>query len=119
MLAAVRSSHPQHLPRESIRITGLPVDATAKEIARHADKLKQMEELGYGAKANTAAFALDPPPSIDQIREAMQRLKEPERRLIDEFFWFLAGDVWGKRQRSGNSSAFRRRHGEGLRDLGT
>jgi hypothetical protein len=70
------------------RITGLPVDATAKEIARHADKLKQMEELGYGEKANTAAFALNPPPSIDQIREAMQRLKEPERRLIDEFFWF-------------------------------
>jgi flagellar hook-basal body complex protein FliE len=70
------------------RITGLPVDTTTKEIARHADKLKQMEELGYGEKANTAAFALDPPPSIDQIREAMQRLKEPERRLIDEFFWF-------------------------------
>ena len=70
------------------RITGLPVDATAKEIARHADKLKQMEELGYGEKANTAAFALNPPPTIDQIREAMQRLKEPERRLIDEFFWF-------------------------------
>lgn len=70
------------------RITGLPVDATAKEIARHADKLKQMEELGYGGKANTAAFALDPSPTIDQIREAMQRLKEPERRLVDEFFWF-------------------------------
>ena len=70
------------------RITGLPVDATLKQIARHADKLKQMEELGYGAKANTAAFALDPPPTIDQIREAMQRLKEPEQRLMDEFFWF-------------------------------
>jgi len=75
--------------RENLfRITGLPVDATAKEIARHADKLKQMEELGYGEQANTAAFALDPPPTVDQIREAMQRLKEPERRLIDEFFWF-------------------------------
>lgn len=70
------------------RITGLPVDTTLKEIARHADKLKQMEELGYGEKANTAAFALNPPPTIDQIRAAMQRLKEPERRQIDEFFWF-------------------------------
>jgi hypothetical protein len=29
-----------------------------------------------------------PPPSLDLIREAMQRPKEPERRLIDEFFWF-------------------------------
>ena len=70
------------------RITGLPVDATTKEITRHADKLKQMEELGYGQLANTAAFALDPPPTVDQIREAMRRLKEPEQRLIDEFFWF-------------------------------
>lgn len=70
------------------RITGLPVDATTKEISRHADKLKQMEELGYGQLANTAAFALNPPPTVDQIREAMRRLKEPELRLIDEFFWF-------------------------------
>jgi hypothetical protein len=70
------------------RITGLPVDATTKEIIRHADKFKQMEELGYGQLANTAAFALDPPPTVDQIREAMRRLKEPEQRLINEFFWF-------------------------------
>lgn len=70
------------------RITGLPVDATTKEITRHADKLKQMEELGYGQMANTAAFALDPPPTVDELRKAIQRLKEPERRLIDEFFWF-------------------------------
>src|ERR1700741_1326695 len=72
----------------AFRITGLPVDATIKEIARHADMLKQMEELGYGEKANPGALALDPPPNIEQIREAIQRLKEPERRLIDEFFWF-------------------------------
>jgi hypothetical protein len=75
--------------RENVfRITGLPVDATPKEIIRHADKLKMMEELGRGQDANTSAFALDPPPSLDAIREAMQRLKEPERRLIDEFCWF-------------------------------
>jgi hypothetical protein len=72
----------------SFRITGLAVDATPKEITRHADKLKLMEELGQGQAANTSAFALEPPPNLDTIREALQRLKEPERRLIDEFFWF-------------------------------
>ena len=72
----------------TFRITGLPVDASEKEIKKHVDKLKMMEELGYGQGANPAAFALDPPPSVDQIREAMQRLKEPEHRLVDEFFWF-------------------------------
>lgn len=70
------------------RVTGLPVDAAAKQIARHVAKLKQMEELGLGQDANTAAFALDPPPTLDQLRDAIQRLKDPERRLIDEFFWF-------------------------------
>jgi hypothetical protein len=70
------------------RVTGLAVDASAKEIKRQADKLKGMEELGYGEVANKAAFTLNPPPSIDKIRTAMQRLNDPEFRLVDEFFWF-------------------------------
>lgn len=72
----------------AFRITGLPVDSTAREIGKHADKLKMMEELGHGASAHTAAFALKPPPTIDQIRDAIQKLKDPEMRLVDEFFWF-------------------------------
>lgn len=70
------------------RITGLPVDASAKDIAKHADRLKMMQELGHGRTAHTFAYALDPPPSVDQIRDAMQKLREPEERLVDEFFWF-------------------------------
>jgi hypothetical protein len=70
------------------RITGLTVDSTAKEVTKRGDKLKLMEELGQGAGANTNAFPLNPPPSVDTIREALQRLKDPESRLIDEFFWF-------------------------------
>ena len=72
----------------SFRITGLSVDATTREITRRSDKLKMMEEFGEGKSAHTGAFALNPPPTIDQIREAIQRLKEPEARIIDEFFWF-------------------------------
>jgi hypothetical protein len=72
----------------AFRITGLTVDAGAKERARHADRLKIMEELGQGEAANSSAFALNPPPSLDQIREASRRLTDPEKRLIDEFFWF-------------------------------
>jgi hypothetical protein len=84
----IQSSHINIYRENTFRITGLPVDASEKEFKKHADKLKMMEELGYGQGANPAAFALDPPPSVDQIREAMQRLKEPEHRLVDEFFWF-------------------------------
>jgi hypothetical protein len=70
------------------RITGLFIDASVKEIARHADKLKKLQELGHAGKASATAFALEPPPSSDQIRAAIDRLNDPERRLIDEFFWF-------------------------------
>ena len=40
----------------------------------------------------TGAFAKASPPTADEIREALQRLKEPESRLIDEFFWFWPND---------------------------
>ncbi len=80
------SAHLGIYRENTFRITGLPVDATEREIKKQAGRLKMMEELGQ-AEA-THAYALQPPPTADQIRAAMQRLKEPELRLIDEFFWF-------------------------------
>jgi len=70
------------------RITGLRVDATTREISKHVDALKYAEEFGQAVGAHTGAFSLNPPPSGEQISEAMARLKDPEHRLIDEFFWF-------------------------------
>jgi hypothetical protein len=84
----LEAAHINIYRQSPFRITGLPVDASTKAISKHADKLKMMEELGQGHGANPAAFALDPPPSVDQIRESIQRLKDPELRIIDEFFWF-------------------------------
>ena len=69
----------------AFRITGLSIEATRREEAKHADELKLREELGQSATLHTGAVALNPPPKLDQIREATQRLKDPERRLIDEF----------------------------------
>jgi len=79
---------PEMFRANAFRITGLPVDATMREITKQADKLKMMEELGEGKNVHTGAFALRNPPTVDQIREAIQRLKDPEQRIIDEFFWF-------------------------------
>jgi hypothetical protein len=72
----------------AFRITGLAVDATTREITKHADKLKMMAELGQGQSANPTAFALNPPPDLQEIRDAVQRIKDPEQRVINEFFWF-------------------------------
>jgi DNA-binding response OmpR family regulator len=74
--------------KNSFRITGLSVDATAREVSRHADKLKMLAELGQDPHTQNAPFPMKPPPSLDEIREAIQKLKDPERRMVDEFFWF-------------------------------
>jgi hypothetical protein len=68
------------------RITGLPVDATSKDVARQVQKLQMMEEHAGGMPV--AAFPLVTPPTSQQIREALARMKEPEHRLVDEFFWY-------------------------------
>ncbi len=74
--------------KNAFRITGLLVDATTSEVAKHADKIKLLAELGQDAHAQGVAFPIKPPPTLDEIREAIQKLKDPEKRLIDEFFWF-------------------------------
>jgi hypothetical protein len=130
-LPLIQSAHINIYRENTFRITGLPVDASEKEIKKHADKLKIMEELGQGQDANPAAFVLNPPPSVDQIREAIQRLKEPEHRLVEEFFWFwpqkfgksvsdsaiqaiLAGDsetaydIWSRLESSPSTATLRR-----------
>src|SRR5262249_55909963 len=33
-------------------------------------------------------FPIRPAPTVDEIREAIRNLKDSERRLIDELFWF-------------------------------
>ena len=70
------------------RITGLPVYATEKEIKRAAEKQKMLDELGVKDETTTTPFALANQPSADAIKTAMNRLKMPEARVIDELFWF-------------------------------
>jgi len=74
--------------KNAFRITGLSVDATTREVSRHVDKLKMLAELGQDPHTQSAAFPMKPPPSLDEIREAIQKLKDPEKRIVDEFFWF-------------------------------
>lgn len=80
--------------QNAFRITGLAVDASARDIKRRIDDLKHAEELGDAATEHTHAFALDPPPTLENIREAAQRLQDPECRIVEEFFWFWP-EQWG------------------------
>ena len=70
------------------RITGLLADASVRDIKRRIDDLKHAEEMGDADEEHSHAFALRPPPSLEHIREAALRLQDPERRIVEEFFWF-------------------------------
>lgn len=86
--ALMDAATPLLFQKNAFRITGLSVDASPRDVARHADKLKMMAELGALDTLPTGAYALNPQPTEDDIRDALHRLKDPEKRVIDEFFWF-------------------------------
>ena len=100
-------ARPDIFRRNAFRIMGLSVEATAADITRQSDKLRMTEKYGAGNRP-PSAFPLMPPPDVDQIRDASDRLRDPERRLVDEFFWFWPSEL-GKSQTDEALAALRRR----------
>ncbi len=72
----------------AFRILELPSDASPRELSRRAEMLKMTEKYGNGAPRKPGPLALTPAPDEGVIRSALQRLHDPEQRLVDEFFWF-------------------------------
>lgn len=83
----LRIARPDLYRTNPFRLTELPVDATEQQINRQTEKIRLMENYG-GAKAKSGPFPLDPPPDAEALRQAVQRLRDPQVRLADEFFWF-------------------------------
>ena len=71
----------------AFRITGLGITSSLREVTREAEKLEMMINLGTGQPTG-GLFPLKDPPSATEIRSAVQALKDPELRLLHEFFWF-------------------------------
>ena len=103
--------------KNAFRVLGLDADAGAREISKHGAKVKQMAELGMANAVHARAFPMSPPPSRDEIRDMLQRLQDPEKRMVDEFFWFWP-EQFGK---SPEDPAIQRsrcgRHGNCLQNL--
>lgn len=79
-------AHPDLYRRNGFRTLGLPVPAELRAIARRADELRVLLELG--GEPALWAFAPSPAPDHDTVRAASRALQEPLQRLLDEFFWF-------------------------------
>lgn len=91
----LKAATPDLYRRNAFRLTGLPVTASTREVARQADKLKMLAELGGQAAQHLAVIPGMEPPTPEEVREATQRLKDVEARALDEFFWFWPED-WEK-----------------------
>ena len=71
------------------RVLGLPITVTARDVQRQYNRRKIQEKLGLtSSNAFGGHLALDPPPTDNDIRNAMERLHRPVDRLLDEVFWF-------------------------------
>lgn len=86
--ALMNLAHSELYRTNAFRLACLPVDAGGREIKRQLDRLKIMEKLGAGAGRLQGPLSLDVPADGEMIRAAMERLHEPERRMLEEFFWF-------------------------------
>jgi hypothetical protein len=91
----LKAATPDLYRRNAFRLTGLPVTASAREVARQADKLKMLADLGGQAAQQLSVIPGMEPPTAEEVREATQRLKDVEARALDEFFWFWPED-WEK-----------------------
>jgi len=75
--------------RNLFRVLGLPINATPKDVQRQQNRRKMQVKLGLTSSNGFGGhLALDPPPTEEDIRNAMERLHCPMDRLLDEVFWF-------------------------------
>jgi hypothetical protein len=72
----------------AFRIVGLPANASDSAIRKQAEKLQFKARHGGDAGQAVGPLPLDPAPLEEMVPEAIQRLRDPERRFVEEFFWF-------------------------------
>lgn len=69
------------------RILSLPTSSAPQDIRRHLEKVKLMSK--YGGKTKAAGpLSMNDTPGPEAMHDLMHDLKEPENRLLQEFFWF-------------------------------
>jgi len=65
------------------------VDATARDLAKRQQIVEMTSKTGISVPPGPGrALPLEDSADSSAVREAMQRLRDPERRLVEEFFWF-------------------------------
>ncbi|RBQ16287.1 hypothetical protein DP939_30430 [Spongiactinospora rosea] len=82
----LRPLRPDLYRENAFRVTGLPVRATPRDLRRHVERQRLMGRLGR-SEAGQGVLPPPTPPDEDAAQRAVQRLKDPLERLMDELFW--------------------------------
>ncbi len=68
------------------RLAGLHTDADSRQVRKRVTELEAAEKLGAPLTRATA-LAVSPPPDAADVKAALNRLREPVNRLVQELFW--------------------------------
>jgi peptidoglycan hydrolase CwlO-like protein len=82
----IETADPLIYRNNGFRITGLPVNATERDIARHLKEFVKLAKVGRATYSQSGPLPLTP--DNNDIQSANDRLKDSDSRLVDEFLWF-------------------------------
>lgn len=81
--ALVEDTPYRHNP---FRLAGLRTDADSRQVRKRVTELEAAEKLG-APLTRPAALPVTPPPDAADVKAALNRLREPVNRLVQEVFW--------------------------------
>ena len=84
----IKAVSPEMYKLNAFRVLGLPITISQREISRRVQKIEFMHKLGENIQEDEGVFNINLPDRQQAVKDAVQKLKDPELRLIDEFFWF-------------------------------
>lgn len=71
----------------AFRLSGLPVDATLRQVRRRSTEIEAADRLGADLPSPGGPLPVEPPPVSAEILDALRRLHDPSARIVDEFLW--------------------------------
>lgn len=88
--------------RNAFRVSGAGVDASSKEVRKRLGVIKKAQGLGMESPLPSGPLPLERRLTPQDSADVIQRLGDPECRLIDELFWFWPEDF----EEPGSDEAF-------------
>ncbi len=87
--ALLEAARPDLYRRNAFRVTELSVDATTRDLAKRQKIIDLAKNTGLTIPPGSGrALPLVNLTDTNTLRDALHRIRDPELRLTDEFFWF-------------------------------